>query len=98
MQEAAVQKNVGDWLPEAKAWNRAQGHQAKKMIHPRGHGGIQKNPNEQLHEVYAGANEHQELDTGRNESAPVKADAPGTVRGGHKCSLRLRRAGVKVRL
>src|SRR5580704_9795540 len=83
MQQAAVEKNVRERLPQPEAWHRTEGDQPEEMINPRRSFYAQENVDERLDQEHAGADKHQELDAGRNKAAPIEVVTAGAERSSH---------------
>jgi len=96
MPDAAVEKNVGERLPQPEARDRPEGHQAEEVVDPRGGLHAQEDVDQCLDQEYAGADQHQEFDAWRDEAAPVEVVAAGAERSRHAGSLRRWNARVKV--
>jgi hypothetical protein len=96
MEQAAVEKDVGKWLPNAQAMSEGGGDETEPERNVVVSEFVSQNyANQGLREENAGANQYQEFYAWRNETAPVKGYAPSAVRGPHICSLR--RSGKSVK-
>src|SRR5690348_140291 len=96
MKQAAMKENISKRLPQAKAGDRAESNQAEEVVNPRSGPYSQKEVNQRLHQEDAGADEHKQLDAGRDKSAPIEVVTAGAERSRHIQSLRRWIAPVKV--
>src|ERR1700736_2217476 len=89
MKQAAVQKNVSGGLPDAQAVNHRVGYQTKGLNDQVvGRAVPQQKVRQGLQQKNAGANQDDQLDAGRDESAPIEVVAPRAERRSHKRSVR----------
>src|SRR5580704_15691388 len=96
MPDAAVEKNVRERLPQPEARDRPEGHQAEEVVDPGGGLHAQEDVHQGLHQEDARAEDHQQLDAGRDEASPVEVVAARAERSRHMGSLRRWNARVKV--
>src|ERR1700731_3165410 len=89
MEQAAVQKNVGEGLPDAQAMNDRVWYQTKGLNDQvKGAVAAQQKIREGLHQKNAGTNQDDQLDAGSDESAPIEVVAARAERRRHNGSVR----------
>jgi len=88
VKHAAVQKDVGERLPDAQAGNHASWDKPEQVIEPRGRTGGKKNLNQGLDKENARAGEDQVFDGGSDETTPIEADSRRAKPSAHRQSVR----------
>src|ERR1700730_1625674 len=89
MKQAAVQKDVGGGLPDAESMNHCVGNQTKGLNDQVvGGAAAEQNVRQGLQQKNAGTNQHDQLDAGSDESAPIEVVAARAERRRHKRSVR----------
>jgi hypothetical protein len=89
VEQAAVQKDVGEGLPDAQAVDDRVGYQTEgQNDQVKGAVAAQQQIREGLHQKNAGTNQDDQLDAGGDESAPIEVVAARAERRRHNGSVR----------
>src|SRR5216684_2022068 len=97
MPQAAMQKNVGERLPNPRRdmVRYSLGDQRKPLEEPNCSGGRSEQPQESLHKENAGADQYEEFYAWGYEAAPIEVIAPRAEGASHSPSLRRSEVSVK---
>jgi hypothetical protein len=97
MTEAAMEKDVSKWLPNAQAMSDGGWDETKPLRDVVvSEIGAPNYANQGLPEENAGAHQYKKFYAWGNEPAPVEGYAPSAKGSPHTCSVRRRIAGVKA--